>query len=63
MRARCARDFREFSPVRGSGPVRVLVRPANLPGVTGRGLHPERELRGVVIDRILGGFENLLGML
>ncbi len=27
MRARRARDFREFSPVRGSGPVRVLVRP------------------------------------
>ncbi len=27
MRARRARVFREFSPVRGSGPVRVLVRP------------------------------------
>ncbi len=26
MRARRALDFREFSPVRGSGPVRVLVR-------------------------------------
>ena len=27
MRARRARVFREFSPVRGSGPVHVLVGP------------------------------------
>ncbi len=27
MRVGGPRDFREFSPVRGSGPVRVLVRP------------------------------------